>query len=425
MPLLYGSVSLTLIVVFVAFFIWLYFYFTRNFDFWVKLGIPYVKPVPFLGNLKDVMLQRIDIAHHLKNLCDAHKVKAYLGIFAFDKPALIVNDLDLVKKIVAQDSQKFIDRIIDVNADIDPVFGLGIFSLKGRKWKHIRMNLSPAFTSGKMKMMFYLVENCGKELVRCLDAHRDSPVMVRETMARYTTDAISTCALGIESNSLKNPDAEVRQQMRRVFDHTVRKGIAVLFMFFAPALQNFFLLNFVEHETARFFRSTVWSTVQYREKHGVVRRDLLDSLMELRKRGLEGIGSEQDTKFDGDLFVAQAFHIFIGGFETSSSTTTFALHQLAFHPEIQKRLREEIKANLAKHNQEVTYDGTKEMAYLDMVVSGKRFGLMQVKTALTHILSKFEVEPCKDTPRYPTYDPKSFLLLTRDDIQLKFKRIED
>jgi len=30
----------------------LYFYFIRNFNFWKNLGVPYVKPVPFLAVLK-------------------------------------------------------------------------------------------------------------------------------------------------------------------------------------------------------------------------------------------------------------------------------------------------------------------------------------------------------------------------------------
>lgn len=211
------------------------------------------------------------------------------------------------------------------------------------------------------------------------------------------------------------------------------------------------------------------------------------------------------------MLIAQALQIIVAGFETSSSTTTYAMYHLAFHPEIQSRLREEIMENLDKHNQEVTYDGINEMSYLEMVVSetlrmhpvlgfldrecvqdyeipspdgkgtivlpkgtviyipllgfhnnpkyfpnpekfdperfteenkltyspytympfgvgprlciGKRFGVMQVKTALVHILSNFEVTPCKDTPKVLKYDPKSFLLHPLKEINLNFKRI--
>jgi hypothetical protein len=52
-----------------------------------------------------------------------------------------------------------------------------------------------------------------------------------------------------------------------------------------------------------------------------------------------------------------------------------------------------------------------------------RFGLMQVKAALSHILSRFEVEPCKDTPQAIVFDPKCFLLAMKGEIPLSFKRI--
>jgi cytochrome P450 len=77
------------------------------------------------------------------------------------------------------------------------------------------------------------------------------------------------------------------------------------------------------------------------------------------------------SEIDGDDFVAQAFGFLVAGFESSGSTISFALYELALHPEIQKRLRAEIMQVLKTHNGELTYNGIQEMAYLDMVVSGE------------------------------------------------------
>ena len=76
-------------------------------------------------------------------------------------------------------------------------------------------------------------------------------------------------------------------------------------------------------------------------------------------------------EIDGDLFVAQSFQVLLGGYETSSTTLSFTLYELALHPEIQHRLREEILQVLNKHNGELTYDGIQEMSYLDRVVAGE------------------------------------------------------
>jgi cytochrome P450 family 6 len=49
---------------------------------------------------------------------------------------------------------------------------------------------------------------------------------------------------------------------------------------------------------------------------------------------------------------------------------------------------------------------------------------MQVKTGLCHILSRFEVAPCKDTPVPVAFDAKSFLLAISGEMPLSFKRIQ-
>jgi hypothetical protein len=77
------------------------------------------------------------------------------------------------------------------------------------------------------------------------------------------------------------------------------------------------------------------------------------------------------SEMDGDYFVAQAFTFLVAGFETSGSTLSYALYELALHPEIQHRVRTEIMRVLNKHDGQVTYDGIQEMAYLDIVVSGE------------------------------------------------------
>jgi hypothetical protein len=52
------------------------------------------------------------------------------------------------------------------------------------------------------------------------------------------------------------------------------------------------------------------------------------------------------------------------------------------------------------------------------------FGLMQVKTGLCHILSHFEVAPCKETPVRIVFEQKSYLLQMHGEIRLSFNRMQ-
>jgi hypothetical protein len=53
-----------------------------------------------------------------------------------------------------------------------------------------------------------------------------------------------------------------------------------------------------------------------------------------------------------------------------------------------------------------------------------RFALMQTKTGLINVLSRFEVAPCTDTPVPLKIDSKPFLLQSLGEIPLVFKRVK-
>lgn len=68
---------------------------------------------------------------------------------------------------------------------------------------------------------------------------------------------------------------------------------------------------------------------------------------------------------------AQAFIFFVAGFETSSSTISNALYELALNPDVQDKLRKEIKEFAAKNDGEWRYKTIKEMEYLGKVFQGE------------------------------------------------------
>ena len=111
----------------------------------------------------------MNIGEHFQQIYEQHSDKPYVGLFSFDKPILLIRDLELVKNILVKDFQYFIDRITSFDEKLDPLWSKILFATKGQRWRHWRTNLTPVFTSGKMKMMFYLVDTCGKELADCLD----------------------------------------------------------------------------------------------------------------------------------------------------------------------------------------------------------------------------------------------------------------
>lgn len=67
---------------------------------------------------------------------------------------------------------------------------------------------------------------------------------------------------------------------------------------------------------------------------------------------------------------AQSFIFFFAGFETSSTTMTYALHELAVNHEVQDKLRNEINECVDKNGGTLTYDSIMAMTYMDQVING-------------------------------------------------------
>ncbi|XP_046989030.1 cytochrome P450 6k1-like [Schistocerca americana] len=73
--------------------------------------------------------------------------------------------------------------------------------------------------------------------------------------------------------------------------------------------------------------------------------------------------------FSLEDLAAECLGFFAGGFETSASTISYSLYELALHEDIQSNLQLEIDSVLQRHDGNITYDGIAEMSYLDKVVS--------------------------------------------------------
>lgn len=93
-------------------------------------------------------------------------------------------------------------------------------------------------------------------------------------------------------------------------------------------------------------------------------------LIQLKKSSTPG------NEFSVEDVAVQAFLFFLAGFETSSTTMTFALYELALNTEIQDKARNEISEVLEKHNGEFTYEAMMDMKYLDCIINGKNLSII-------------------------------------------------
>ncbi|XP_037953932.1 probable cytochrome P450 6a18 [Teleopsis dalmanni] len=348
-----------------------FYFYRKNLNYWKDRGIPCAEAHPIYGSVRGIIKTRI-IQDIFGELYTKYKnVGPFVGIHFFQRPAAFVVDPMLAKRILIKDFSNFPERGTYHNEEDDPLTG-HLFALDGAKWKPLRQKLSPTFTSGKMKFMFPTVVNVGEQFIDVLGemVKSEHNFDVRELCARFTTDVIGTCAFGIECNSLKDPNAEFRCWGRKALTLNRHGAFISGLIESFPKLARKLRMKIIHNEINDFFMRIVHETVELRERKNIKRNDFMDLLVELKKtKTIKLENGEVLTGLTMNEVAAQAFVFFLAGFETSSSTMSFALYELAQHEEIQNKMREEVTEVLAKHNNQLSYECIKELTYVDQVIS--------------------------------------------------------
>ncbi|XP_018576652.1 cytochrome P450 6a2-like [Anoplophora glabripennis] len=370
-----GNMLADALAVFTSLLLIIYTYFKWTYQYWARQNVPYLEPTIPFGNLSNPLNIKESISDTIKSLYDRARAKGYkfCGVYAMASPIGLIVDLELAKHVMTKDFSNFVDRDNFVNIKDDPL-GSHLFSIGGKKWRNLRVKVTPTFTSSKLKAMFQTLTDCGVILERYIQetlTKEDAiAVDIKEVFARFTTDIIGSCAFGIECNSFKEPDSLFRVSGQKFFTMTKMKGLRLAIRSNFPALGKLLKIRAVEKDITEFFVKVVEDTVAYRETNNVRRNDVLQLLIDIKnnKEGREN-GYKGDSKsLTMDELAAQCFIFFLAGFETSSTTASFVLYELATHQDIQDKVREEIRTVLAKHNHKIIYDSLSELTYMKQVI---------------------------------------------------------
>ncbi|XP_049816077.1 cytochrome P450 6k1-like [Schistocerca nitens] len=353
----------------------LYAWYSHRYSYWTKKGVLQPETLIPFGNIARAFfgITRLDFV--FQELYLRFRDQNYVGIYLFSNPSLLLINPDYVRIVLVKEFEAFSYR--NINFDERDPLNHNLINTNGPKWKKLRTKLTPSFTTGKLKMMSQTMQDCGRELVKVLEepAKKGQILEMREIAARFTTDNIASVFFGVECNAQRNPDTEFRQWGRKMFETTVKSRIFdLMYRFFPEVAKALRLPSGAVHVTG-YFRNMVKETMEYREVHGVVRNDLLHLMMQLKNKGFideqSKTGSQEidNWKFTIDDVAAQCILFYAAGFETSSTTMSFALYELALNPDVQKRLHEEVDATLKENAGQLTYEAISEMKYLDKVIA--------------------------------------------------------
>ncbi|XP_063695738.1 cytochrome P450 9e2-like [Culicoides brevitarsis] len=368
---------------------WIY----EGYDLFENLGIKFIKPAPILGSNWRLFFRKTTLRETILNAYNAYPDASIVGLFDMKQPIFMIRDPEIVKQITVKDFDHFGDHRSVLDEKKEPLFGNSLVNLKGQKWREMRATLSPIFTGSKMRQMFELVSEIGAQIAEYFKNVTDEErhLEFKEMFSRFTNDVIATAAFGIEVDSLKNKQNEFFVSAKTLMDFSSFWTILrFMFLFMFPKVAKFLGIRLVPEWKTKFFQSIVTETMDYREKEGIVRPDLIHLMLQLKKGMLKLNNNE--TKDSNDSFaaveeselgrvvvrrqwsdnelMAQCFIFFLAGFDTSSTAMSFLAYELAINKDIQEKLIAEIdQVNEDLNGKRLTYDALQKMKYLDMVLT--------------------------------------------------------
>lgn len=198
----------------------LYLHFKRRYKFWKDLDVLYPEPTFPTGNVSDFLKTSIHFSYVIEKLYVKLKQLGgddYGGIYFFGNPVFLVLSPEFAKTVLVRDFHYFHDRGIYFNAEVD-VLSANVFFLRGNKWKTLREKISPTFSTGKLKQMFFTILEVGQRLESCLMPYAEmkADIDVRDVLGRFMTDVIGELAL---SFAVVWNEIEMNTKLCLIFDH--------------------------------------------------------------------------------------------------------------------------------------------------------------------------------------------------------------
>ena len=222
----------------------------------------------------------------------------------------------------------------------------------------------------------------------------DEDIELKEIMGKFSMDALASCAFGVDSGTFanQNSESEFVKHAKIIFDFANPWQIfQFLTALFTPKMvkQFFSKIGFKNIATVpalksqEFLQNVVEASIKQRRESKTTRNDLVDMMIDALEDKLDITEDdayandqyEKDSKLIGhvkktksvtyDHVISTATVMLVAGYDTTATTMSYILYELALNQDCQETLFEEIEN--AK-NGRLTYDTIQSLPYLEAVI---------------------------------------------------------
>ncbi|XP_062866777.1 cytochrome P450 3A40-like [Trichomycterus rosablanca] len=333
-----------------------------------QLGIPGPKPLPFVGTL----LEYKKAIHEFDMECFQKYGKTW-GIYDGRSPVLCTVDSTIIKSVLVKEFYTYFTNKKEQSLG-GPLKGT-LFDSKDEEWKRIRSALSPLFTSGRLKEMFWIMKNHSNTLVKNLEktAKQGGGVNINKLFGAYTMDVITGSAFSVNIDSLNNPNDPFASNVKKMMDFNLFSPglfIAALFPFLLPVMEKLNFSVFSESALEFFFAALKRIKVDRLDENYKRRVDFLQLMIESQTspKNEDQNGDQIKKGLSDNEILCQSVIFMLAGYESGSSSLSFFFYNMATNPDAMRKLQEEIDHTFPNQAQ-VEYDPLMNMDYLEATLS--------------------------------------------------------
>ncbi|KAG4029847.1 hypothetical protein MFRU_014g01420 [Monilinia fructicola] len=314
----------------------------------------------------------------------------YLGILNSER--VMLTNAKALSEVLTTKNYDFV-KPATVRLGIGRLLGIGVLLAEGDEHKVQRKNLMPAFAFRHVKDLYSVFWDKSCEGIKAMttevkakecgdipndtakgndenaDEDVDQPekgvayVEAMQWASRITLDIIGTAGLGVNFGAIQDPDTLLNRTYRTVFKPTRSAQILGFLQLFLP---GWFVKripikrNGEIEEAAETIRSVCRDLIR-EKKSKLEKKELTD--VDILSVALESGG------FPDENLIDQLMTFLAAGHETTASAMAWAIYLLCAYPEVQSRLREEVRAKLPspESGATITHQDIDYMPYLNAV----------------------------------------------------------
>ncbi|CAG9808582.1 unnamed protein product [Chironomus riparius] len=368
------------LVVFAIFCAVLYFIHRKlreNVTFFKRRKIIYDEPAVIFGNVGSVFFGKRSFVEILTETYERHWRERIVGIFNFNKPQLIICDTKIVKSILIENFDHFVNQVSDSQS---------LESLNYHQWNEIKNSLDVIFDDRSMKQMFELMLESTDKMIEYLNYKEENDkeflVDIKEVSKKFCVNSLASCLGAQKVNCYRNKNENIFKIAEKISNNFGLIGhLKYLISSVFPNFYKAMNIQLVDSQTKEFFNQAVIEEMKVRQVKKITRPDMIQLLLEAKNGQLHHYGMELSSN-DGnnenlrkmkhitwpdEYYIAIGYSFFSKGYRLSVNVLQMLRYELAKNYDIQMELIDEIDE--INERDGITFENVNNMKLLNGIVS--------------------------------------------------------